>query len=174
MGKDPKKTYHSGMKITPFILSFIFLSWGCENNEQLSVTAPQETDAGKSEQLSDMQIRGDLVYLQNTESPFTGKAQAEYADGQVRAIARFQDGELKGLKRWWPNGATELELEFKKGEVVASDIELYESSSSFVLVPPPAILNLKSVERDSHMAGLIAKHTEGLNSLQLRAQVLSR
>jgi len=173
MGKDPKKTYHSGMKFAPFILSFIFLSWGCENNEQVSVTAPQETDAGKSEQLSKMQVRGDLVYLQNTESPFTGKAQAEYDDGQVRAIARFQDGELKGLKRWWPNGATELELEFKKGEVVASDIQLYESSSSFVLVPPPAILNLKDVERESQIKALVAKHTQGLNSQKLRANVVT-
>ena len=123
MGKNSKKTYHSGMKITAFILSFIFLAWGCENNEQVSVTAPQETDALESEQLSKMQMRGNLVYLQNTEAPFTGEAQAEYEDGQVRAISRFENGELKELTRWWPNGARELELEFKKGKVISKDIE---------------------------------------------------
>ena len=162
------------MKINLFTLSFIFLAWGCANNEQLSDSDPQETNARKSEDLAKMQLRGDLVYLQNTESPFTGKAQAEYPDGQIRAIARFEDGELKKLKRWRPNGTAELELEFIKGEVTPKDPESYESSSSFVLIPPPAILNLKSVERDSHLTGLILKHTQGLNSLELRAKVLSR
>ena len=162
------------MKINLFTLSFIFLAWGCGNNEQLSGPDPQETNARKSEDLAKMQLRGDLVYLQNTESPFTGKAQAEYPDGQIRAIARFEDGELKKLKRWRPNGTAELELEFIKGEVTPKDPESYESSSSFVLIPPPAILNLESVERDSHLTGLILKHTQGLNSLELRAKVLSR
>ena len=173
MGK-PQKTYRSGMKINLFTLSFAFLAWGCGNNEQLSGPDPQETDARKSEDLAKMQLRGDLVYLQNTESPFTGKAQAEYPNGQVRAIARFEGGELKKLKRWRPNGTAELELEFRKGEVVSKDPDSYESSSSFVLIPPPAILNLKSVERDSHLTGLILKHTQGLNSQELRAKVLSR
>jgi len=173
MGKKPKKTYHSGMKITLFTFSLFFLLWGCGNNEQVSDPNPQEKDALKSEGLSKLQMRGDLVYLQNTEAPFTGKAQAEYEDGQVRAIARFENGELKELTRWWPNGARELELEFKKGKVISKDIELYESSSSFVLVPPPVILNLQSVERESHVEALVAKHTEGLNSPELRAKVLS-
>lgn len=50
--------------------------------------------------------------------------------------------------------------------------EHFQSSSSFSLTPPPAILNLQSVERESHLEGLIAKHTEGLNSQQLRAKVI--
>jgi succinoglycan biosynthesis transport protein ExoP len=50
--------------------------------------------------------------------------------------------------------------------------EHFRSSSSFSLTPPPAILNLQSVERESHLEGLIAKHTEGLNSQQLRANVI--
>jgi polysaccharide biosynthesis transport protein len=50
--------------------------------------------------------------------------------------------------------------------------EHFRSSSSFSLTPPPAILNLQSVERESHLEGLIAKHAEGLNSQQLRANVI--
>ena len=50
--------------------------------------------------------------------------------------------------------------------------EYYRSSSSFSLIPPPAILNLRSVDRDQHVEGLIAKHTEGLNSQQLRTNVI--
>ena len=52
--------------------------------------------------------------------------------------------------------------------------EHFESSSSFSLTPPPAILSLQSVERDNHLEGLIAKHTEGLNSQQLRANIILR
>jgi polysaccharide biosynthesis transport protein len=52
--------------------------------------------------------------------------------------------------------------------------EYFASSSSFSLIPPPAILNLRSVDRDQHVEGLIAKHTEGLNSQQLRTNVILR
>ena len=52
--------------------------------------------------------------------------------------------------------------------------EYYKSSSSFSLIPPPAILNLRSVDRDQHVEGLIAKHTEGLNSQQLKTNVIMR
>ena len=47
----------------------------------------------------------------------------------------------------------------------------FQSSCSFSLTPPPAILNLQSVERDSHLEGLISRHTEGLNSEKLRINV---
>ena len=50
----------------------------------------------------------------------------------------------------------------------------FRSSSSFSLTPPPAILTLQSVERDNHLEGLIAKHTEGLNSQQLKANIILR
>ena len=52
--------------------------------------------------------------------------------------------------------------------------EHFQSSSSFSLTPPPAILSLQSVERENHLEGLIAKHTEGLNSQQLRANIILR
>jgi len=52
--------------------------------------------------------------------------------------------------------------------------EHFRSSSSFSLTPPPAILSLQSVERENHLEGLIAKHTEGLNNQQLRANVILR
>ena len=47
----------------------------------------------------------------------------------------------------------------------------FASSCSFSLTPPPAILNLQSVERESHLEGLISRHTEGLNSEKLRINV---
>ena len=55
--------------------------------------------------------------------------------------------------------------------VKSQGIELYRSSSSFRLIPPPAILNLQKVDRDQHIQGLVAKHLDGLNSSDLRANV---
>ena len=52
--------------------------------------------------------------------------------------------------------------------------ELFQSSSSFVLIPPPQILNLQKVDRDQQVNGLIAKHLEGLNSQDLRVKVISQ
>ncbi|NBU87141.1 MAG: hypothetical protein EBS13_07605, partial [Verrucomicrobia bacterium] len=34
--------------------------------------------------------------------------------------------------------------------------EMYQSSSSFVLIPPPKILNLQKVDRDQQVNGLIS------------------
>jgi len=56
--------------------------------------------------------------------------------------------------------------------VKSQGIELYRSSSSFRLIPPPAILNLQKVDRDQHIQGLVAKHLDGLNSSDLRANVV--
>jgi len=52
--------------------------------------------------------------------------------------------------------------------------EWFQSSCSFNLTPPPAILNLQSVDRDNHLQSLVSRHTEGLNSQQLRANVILR
>ena len=52
--------------------------------------------------------------------------------------------------------------------------EMYQSSSSFVLIPPPKILNLQKVDRDQQVNGLISKHLDGLNSQELRLNVIAR
>ncbi len=52
--------------------------------------------------------------------------------------------------------------------------EMYQSSSSFVLIPPPKILNLQKVDRDQQVNGLISKHLDGLNSQELRMSVIAR
>ena len=52
--------------------------------------------------------------------------------------------------------------------------ELFQTSSSFVLIPPPNVLNLQKVDRDQQVNGLISKHLDGLNSQDLRMNVISR
>ena len=58
--------------------------------------------------------------------------------------------------------------------VKSQGIELFRSSSSFRLIPPPAILNLQKVDRDQHVQGLVAKHLDGLNSQDLRLNVIQK
>lgn len=52
--------------------------------------------------------------------------------------------------------------------------EYYESKSSFRLIPPPAIINLQKVDREQTLQPLISKHLDGLNSADLRAQVVTK
>ncbi len=52
--------------------------------------------------------------------------------------------------------------------------EMFQSTSSFVLIPPPQILNLQKVDRDQQVNGLISKHLDGLNSQELRMNVLAK
>lgn len=58
--------------------------------------------------------------------------------------------------------------------VKSQGVELYRSSASFRLIPPPAILNLQKVDRDQQVQGLVAKHLDGLNSSELRANVVMK
>ena len=58
--------------------------------------------------------------------------------------------------------------------IKSQGLELYRSSSSFRLIPPPAILNLQKVDRDQHVQGLVAKHLDGLNSQDLRLNVIQK
>ena len=76
--------------------------------------------------------------------------------------------------RWLLSAALALPASLAYVFVQQQVPEHFKSSSSFSLTPPPAILNLQSVERESHLEGLIAKHTEGLNSQQLRDSVILR
>ena len=58
--------------------------------------------------------------------------------------------------------------------VKSQGVEYFASSSSFRLIPPPAILNLQKVDRDQHVQGLVAKHLDGLNSGELRSNVVAK
>ena len=53
--------------------------------------------------------------------------------------------------------------------------EYFRSTSSFRLIPPPAIINLQKVDQqEQQFQLLVAKHRDGLNSQELRAQVTTK
>ena len=52
--------------------------------------------------------------------------------------------------------------------------EYYRSAATFRLIPPPAILNLQKVERDNQVNTLISRHLDGINSQELRVNVIQK
>jgi capsular exopolysaccharide synthesis family protein len=102
--------------------------------------------------------------FENSSTPSRPKA-------RIKGIADFI---LIIRDRWLLSVALSLPVALGYVFVKQQDPEYFQSSSSFSLIPPPAILNLRSVDRDQHVDGLIAKHTEGLNSRQLRTNVILR
>jgi hypothetical protein len=104
--------------------------------------------------------------FENYNSPRQSKAK-----GKIKGVSDFL---LIIRDRWLLSLALSLPVALGYVFVQQQVHEYFESSSSFSLIPPPAILNLRSVDRDQHVEGLIAKHTEGLNSQQLRTNVILR
>ena len=100
------------------------------------------------------------------ELPSSGKSKS-----RAKGISEFL---LVIRDRWLLSIA--LALPFSLGYVYVKfqDTEFFQSSSSFRLIPPPAVLNLQKVDRDTQVQGLVAKHREGLNSQELRASVVQR
>lgn len=52
--------------------------------------------------------------------------------------------------------------------------EYYSSSATFRLIPPPSLLNLQKVERDNQVQTLITRHLDGINSQELRVNVVQK
>ncbi len=52
--------------------------------------------------------------------------------------------------------------------------EFYSSSATFRLIPPPSLLNLQKVERDNQVQTLITRHLDGINSQELRVNVVQK
>ena len=74
--------------------------------------------------------------------------------------------------RWLLSLALSLPVSLGYVYVKFQDTEFFQSSSSFRLVPPPAVLNLQKVDRDTQLLSLVSKHLEGLNSQDLRDRVI--
>ena len=90
---------------------------------------------------------------------------------KIRGIADFV---LIIRDRWLL--ALTLALPFSLGYTYKESnvAEFYSSSSSFRLIPPPAILNLQKVDRDQQVQSLISKHIDGLNSQELRVNITQK
>ncbi|MEI6706009.1 MAG: MJ0042-type zinc finger domain-containing protein [Methylococcales bacterium] len=61
--------------------------------------------------------RNGIIYIPNSDEPFTGKYQEFYSNGQKKREASYKDGKLDGLiTGWFENGQKELEGNYKDGK----------------------------------------------------------
>ena len=101
----------------PLLPLLFFLFAGCEQaNEQ----AVKDTPLAKLEHSwVDLQLRNGIVYLPNSEAPFTGIAKSKYENGQNYMLAKFEKGTLSNFRIWTENGVPQVEGEFARGELGA-------------------------------------------------------
>ena len=53
---------------------------------------------------SNLQDRDGIMYLPNEETPFTGRAESFYENGNKRATSTFKNEKMMTQTRWKPNG----------------------------------------------------------------------
>ncbi|MBT5717624.1 MAG: polysaccharide biosynthesis tyrosine autokinase [Opitutae bacterium] len=91
-------------------------------------------------------------------------------------------GKLKGLfdyfliirDRWLLSLALSLPIALGFVYKEYQQPSIYQSHSTFRLVPPPDILSLQRVQRENRWEELVRKHADGLNGQELKVRVLER
>ncbi len=84
------------------ILAIVFLISGCNRNAFFE-------KIGLEEKITHViQIRNDIIYLPNTDTPFTGQDEIYYLNGQKKTVVNYQNGKKNGLTTdWYENGQKE-------------------------------------------------------------------
>ena len=77
------------------ILAIVFFISGCDGNGFLE-------KIGLKEKISAViQTRNELVYLPNSDEPFTGKYVTYYLNGQKKTEINYKEGKRNGLTTGW-------------------------------------------------------------------------
>ena len=127
-----------------------------------------------SKDTKNLQNRGGLIYLKNHVVPFYGTSVSKFNDGQINLFCKFEDGRLKNFERYWKNGSLQLKMEIQDYQLKSKSNhrEFYESSSSFLLVPPQENLNVSNT--NLQLQALIFPHKLLLQSHELRIRVIDK
>ena len=65
----------------------------------------------------DLEYRNGVTYLADEETPFTGRAESFYENGQKEMEWNYKDGMKEGLRtEWYENGQKKAEATFKDGK----------------------------------------------------------
>ena len=68
--------------------------------------------------VEDLEYRNGVKYLPNEKTPFTGKAESFYENGQKKGEVNFKDGKEDGLWTfWYENGQKKWEWNYKDGKL---------------------------------------------------------
>ena len=76
----------------------------------------------------DLENRNGVTYLADEETPFTGRAERFYRNGQKQEEGNYKDGIMQGLwTRWYENGQKKLEWNYKDGKQDGLETKWYEN-----------------------------------------------
>ena len=109
----PRRRLDRGMKPTLLSLAIALLMVGC---------------GGVLVDYSKLQNRNGVTYLPNEETPFTGRAERLYENGQKRIERNYKDGKRDGLySSWYENGQKMSEVKHKDGKADGLETVWYEN-----------------------------------------------
>ncbi len=110
------------MKATLFALFVGLLMVGCgeSSNPSDSSTTPEVLEDAIADAVdwSKLRVRDGVTYLPNEETPFTGRAESFYKEGQKSSEGNYNGGKMQGLwTLWYENGQKCEEQNWKDGEL---------------------------------------------------------
>ena len=112
-----------GMKVLLLSLFVSLLMVGCGESSQPSEdvdttdTDPEKAAIDSAVDWSKLQDRNGTMYLPNAETPFTGRAESFYENGQKELESNYKDGKPDGLWTWlYGSGQKEREGNYKDGK----------------------------------------------------------
>ena len=124
-----------GMKAILFSLFVGLLIVGCGESSDPSDPSDSSTTREVLEDAtadavdwSKLEWRNWVMYLQNEEIPFTGRAKRFYKNGQKQREQTYKEGKLDGLDTsWYENGQKQSEGNYKEGKVDGLYTSWYEN-----------------------------------------------
>jgi antitoxin component YwqK of YwqJK toxin-antitoxin module len=106
--KLSNKSFTATMKHL-LVMAFAILTIGC---------GEKKSDGVNSDEL---EVRENVVYLKNSDSPYTGKSFEFHDNGQKKSEDNFKDGKYDGLfVAWHENGQNFSEINYKDGTLISS------------------------------------------------------
>ena len=82
----------------------------------------------------DLEERKGVMYLPNEDTPFTGRAESFYENGQKKREWNYKDGKRDGLRtRWYKNGQKKREINYKDGKPDGLWTYWYENGQKIIV-----------------------------------------
>ena len=116
------------MNPLPFILLAItlpLLLGGCGEKEEPVAEVKPESDSVNAEELEE---RESIMYLKDSETPYTGKSFRSHSNGQKMSEGNWKDGKRNGLfVVWHENGQKEGEGNWKDDKSIGLHVSWYKN-----------------------------------------------
>ncbi len=68
-----------------------------------------------------------LVYIEGSDTPYTGKNSIFYGNGHKHVEGNYKDGKLDSSLEWYENGQKKSEMNYKDGKLDGLQLKWYEN-----------------------------------------------